>query len=217
MKKGKTEYMLFGTQQRLKRLPQTPPIKVAHRFVSVNFTDSYKYLGLFLTNTLNMSSHIKKSMKTASSRLNLLKRVRYFIDSHTASTIYRSMIIPTMTYCPLVTSSSFTLTQLAHLARLENRAKKIIGNEDLPSVENIHLKRIVTFVFKCLTNDVCENFDNYFHLSSRSSTRLVHLPKVKLELAKKAFYFNGGKCFNSLSRSVRNANNLAHFKRILNA
>ena len=105
-------------------LVKTPPIKVAHRFVSVNFTDSYKYLGLFLTNTLNMSSHIKKSMKTASSRLNLLKRVCYFIDSHTASTIYRSMIIPTMTYCPLVTSSSFTLTQLAHLARLENRAKK---------------------------------------------------------------------------------------------
>ena len=96
LKKGKTEFMIFGTSIRLSRLNH-PPMKLCYRGVSINLTDSYKYLGISINGTLNMSNHFSIALKKASGRVNLLKRVRYFINSETAATINKSMIIPTLT------------------------------------------------------------------------------------------------------------------------
>ena len=57
LKKGKTEFMVFGTKKRLSCL-NNPPIKIQYNNTIINFTISYKYLGLLVNNTLNMSEHI---------------------------------------------------------------------------------------------------------------------------------------------------------------
>ena len=72
-KKGKTEFMIFGTNRRLSCL-NNPPITIQHNNTIINFTTSYKYLGLHINSTLNMSEHVALTLKKVSTRVNLLKK-----------------------------------------------------------------------------------------------------------------------------------------------
>ena len=218
LKKGKTEFMIFGTSIRLSRL-NDPPLNLCNRGVFINQTHSYKYLGISINSTLNMSNHFSMALKKASGRINLLKRVRYFINTNTAATIYKSMIIPTLTYCPLVTSC-VSNTLLGKVEYLEGRARKIISS-DIPSITAIYKKRLCTYVYKCLNGEVCENFIDYFDcinnpVQTRNNGFLVRLPKVRTESAKKGFYFVGAKTFNELPTNIRKAKNLKEFKYLIN-
>ena len=101
-KKGKTaEVMVFGTSSRLSKL-NIPPIQIKHRFSNISYTSSYKYLGLSLNSTLDMSEHVRKSLSKAASRVNLLRKMRSFLDSKTAAKIYNAMILHIVRLPPLV-------------------------------------------------------------------------------------------------------------------
>ena len=63
-KRGKTEITLFGTSKCLCKL-NSPPLKIMNNFQTINYTKSYKYLGLILNETLNMSEHMKVTKKKA--------------------------------------------------------------------------------------------------------------------------------------------------------
>ena len=58
------------------------------------FPTNYKYLGVHLDPTMNLDSHFNKTYKTASGRVNLLRRIRSNIDTLSAELIYRAMIMP---------------------------------------------------------------------------------------------------------------------------
>ena len=63
---------------------------------------------------------------------------------------------------------------------------------------------------------MCQNLLNYFTLiDSKVATRnlgfRIKLPKVKLETAKKGFYFNGGKLYNELPLEIRKSDTLRLF------
>ena len=96
-----------------------PPLKIVNNFETINYTKSYKYQGLILNETLNMSEHMKVTMKKARSRVNLLRRIRPLIDADTASLIFKVMII-------------------------ENRAQKIIGKSLPYSMKNFQKRHIAT-------------------------------------------------------------------------
>ena len=62
-------------------------------------------------------------------------------------------------------------------------------------------------MFKCLNDDV-PNFEDYFELIShgkgtRNNNRILGTPKIKLESAKKAFFYNGAVVYNSLPLEIR--------------
>ena len=98
-KRGKTEVTLFGSSKCLCKL-NNPPLKRVNNFETINYTKSYKNRGLILNETLNMSEHMKVTMKKARSRVNLLRRIRPLIGANTASLIFKVMILPILKYCP---------------------------------------------------------------------------------------------------------------------
>ena len=156
-KKGKTEFMIFGTSIRLSRL-NNPPMNLNYQGISVNNITSYKYLGISLNQTLNMTNHFSSAIKKASNRVNLLKRVRYFIDANAASTIYKSMVIPLLTYCPVVTAC-VSDSLFSRVEMLEKRAQRIVSIRKvvkIPSIASIIEKRCCTLVFKCLKGEVVQ-------------------------------------------------------------
>jgi len=61
-------------------------------------TDQYKYLGVAVDSTLNLNSFFDTCYKKASSRLNLLAKLRYMLNTDASKSIYNSMILPTFTY-----------------------------------------------------------------------------------------------------------------------
>ena len=131
-------------------------------------TYSYKYLGVTLTSSLNMTDHLNATIKKASSRIHLLKKMRRHMDSKTAKLIYQSMIVPILTYCPLSLYGSIPPYLKNRINAMEARAQLIIGNEnEVAKSEIINKKRLCLFVHKCLhTDQFNDHFGDYFTLKN---------------------------------------------------
>ena len=93
--RGKTESMMFGTA---KRLAKQSTLTVMFGFQQVNFTTFYKYLGIHIDPSLNMSTNFTKTLKKASGRLRFLHKIRPFLNLTHAKLIYQSMVLPTLTW-----------------------------------------------------------------------------------------------------------------------
>ena len=199
-------------------MAESTSLQINHQGSIINQTDGYKYLGLALNNTLCMTQHIKSSIKKASSRLNLLKKMRTFMDSKTATTIYQSMILPFLTNCTFATYGATANYLKERTTRLEKRASRIIGKE-VPDTNQIRIKRICSFVQKCLYDEVCEPFQSYFKLKEQKrSTRnysAVVVPRFKLESARYSFYVQGALAFNNLPEEFQKEKDHSTFKTLL--
>ena len=171
---------------------------------------------------LNMSEHVESSLKKAVGRINLLKSMRPLLDSNVAAKIYNVMILPVLTQCPYVTCGSTPVTLENKIKSAENRTQRIIGKSPtIPSLTTVKEKRVVDFVHRCLTkHELCENFENYFTLrSSKINTRnnnvMANLPPVRLEVARKSFYFHGAKIYNNLPIELRREKDYSKFRSLL--
>ena len=84
-------------------------------------------------------------------------------------------------------------------------------------MKNFQKRRIATYVHQCLTNNVCKNFENYFEvieskINTRNNGTLIRLPKVKLEVTRQSFFFQGGYDYNTLPREIRSEKKHKNFK-----
>ena len=121
--KGGKTVTLPGTSKRLCKL-NNPPLKIVNNFETINYT-------IILNETLNMSEHMKVTMKKARSRVNLLRRIRPLIDADTASLIFKVMILPILTYCPYSTFGNIPNYVENKVQNIENRAQRIISKHYL--------------------------------------------------------------------------------------
>ena len=218
-KKGKTEVMVFGTSQKLNKLEETP-IQIMHRNKEIHNTKTYKYLGLNLTCNLNMSDHLNESIKKASARLHLLKKIRAFMDRKTSTLVYQTMITPLLTYCSFSLYGATSPYLKQKIERIESRAEKIIGQQ-VQRNEMITMKRICTYVHKCLhSNNVGAIFDSYFTMknstvNTRNNGTMINIPRINLEIARASFYYQGASLFNKLPKEIRAENDFISFKKKL--
>ena len=104
-----------------------------------------------------------------------------------------------------------------------NKTAKPLGIKllRLPTVENTLMRKACNFVFDCLQGNVCTPFKNYFNFlthnrDTRNCRATVVLPKVKLEFARKSFYFSGANIFNSLPLKTRQTSSRVLFRQYLN-
>ncbi|XP_057296237.1 uncharacterized protein LOC130625190 [Hydractinia symbiolongicarpus] len=190
--------------------------------INHSFTNSYKYLGVKLDQTLSLSEHIESTYKKVRGRLYLLQRIRPQLTIETASTIYKTMLIPVFTNCSIITCYS-TKTYQVKLENLEKRANRIIFKKNVPrkskpvSIKDLLRQRLCLQLFKCVHGDVCENFVNYFEKmtnNTRNKNHLLRLPKIKLESSRKSFFFNGAETFNELPLQIRASTSIEDFVKL---
>ena len=227
LKKGKSEVMLFGTGKRLNLL-QGCQVKLSVNGAPINTTTCYKYLGVHLDPTLNFETHFRKIYKKAAGRVNLLRRIRSNIDSFSAQRIYQSMIMPIFTYCGYI-SLGWSESRKRMMRSIEARSLAIISPKCSPqncdlrilTTDNFLQKRACCFVFDCLNGTACFPFKGYFQrshhnaLTTRNNGKSAKLPRVKLDFARRSFYFLGASIFNSLLLSLGNINSRVLFKKAL--
>ena len=87
------------------------------------------------------------------------------MDNTTANTIYRTMILPTYTYCGIL-QLKLSNTQISRLSSFHSRSLRIVygdktAGKGLMQVINAKKLRACKFVWKCLDKDTCDNFQNY--------------------------------------------------------
>ena len=145
LKPGKTELLLFGTNQRLAKIPKN--LEVIYNHQVINVTISYKYLGVELTSSLNLNCQFDGNYKKVLSRLKALHHLKRLLANKSAKNFFSLMVLPTLSYCSLL-KPSFSNTQVKKLRSLGRRSKLLMNNFD-PNIVNLLKKRVI-FVYDVL-------------------------------------------------------------------
>ena len=218
LKKGKTEAMLFGSSKRLSTVKKSLEVKFNNETIKV--TTSYKYLGVELDPALTLNQHFNNSYKKSTGRLHLLEKLRSQLDNKSAALIYNSMVLPIITYCCLISLHS-TRTQINKLTSIDNRARNIVNREqanivNITSINSFKQRQACKFVRKCIDNNICENFHQYFTKinhgkHTRNNEFSLKLPAVRTEFAKKSTFFMAAQIYNKLPLDIRKIENFEQF------
>ena len=135
--------------------PKGLNITFAHK--NIQYTASYKYLGIEVGSTLNLNSYLDSIYKKSTSRLRILYKIRPFMNAKCAKTLYQSMILPLLTYCR---------TLQLKLDSFHQRALRVINcNETVPSAPVLNKIHALMLVQECLHGEVCSNFKDYFEIA----------------------------------------------------
>lgn len=116
---NKTKAVFFSKRR------HRPDTQILHNETDIPWTDEAKYLGVTLDRKLTWNSHTTKITNTANNRyqalLPLLNR-RSKLNPHTKARIYKSIILPTLTYSP----STWCFAATTHLNKLQTTQNKIL-------------------------------------------------------------------------------------------
>ena len=172
-------------------------LKVKYLHHTFNVTTSYRYLGVDIHSSLTFNDFFMTSYKKATGRLHLLNKLQFQLDAKAAVTIYRSLIIPVLTYCSvlsLITSREQTISSL----QIHVSPELLIDMLIKPIQFHYHLPHACLFVRKCTDGKLCENFAEYFNLLShekrtRNASISLNLQSVRTEISKRSVYFSGAK------------------------
>ena len=211
----KTEFMMFGTRQRLAR-QNCDGTDISLNGQSVKHADTFKYLGVVLDDTLSFNDHVDYVRMKVSKLLGMFTRIRPLITLEAANRLYKAMVLPVLDYCDAVWHECGQGNS-AKIERLQRRAARIVY---FKAASNLSTDQIITklgwkplysrrqenilrFVNQCIANRVPRYLFNYFNVrnhdspryKTRSSNGLI-LEKVNLECTKRAFFYKGATIFN---------------------
>ncbi len=214
--------MLFGTQAKLRRIEESLHVKIGDN--TIDNVDHFKYLGVWLDQSLTWSVHIEKITKTVDKRVGVLRRIRSVLPQHTLNLLYKSLILPHFDYCDAVWGNSAKVF-LSKLDTIQNSAGKAIlflprrtsthiilstlGWEPLSARRNFHLN---VLVYKSLTSTLPPQLGNVFNYAatahsyntrSGSQGNLVP-PLPKTNSGKRKFAARGVNSFNHLPLTLKN-------------
>ena len=193
--KGKTEAMIFGTAKCLAILNRALKVKYQHH--TVNITTSYRYFGVDIDSSLTFNNYFMTSYKKATGRLHLLNKLRFQLDTKAAVTIYRSSIIPVLTYCSVLSIFDNKL-RADRLRSIDSRVTRIVNRHvdqahtvSLPSITLIKKKHACLFVCKYIDGKFSENFAEFSSLLShekrtRNNSISLNLQSIRTQFLKRS-------------------------------
>ena len=222
LKKGKTEFLLFGTAKRLSK-ESSSPINRKINGEPVNQTKQYSYLGVLLDHHLNFREQVRTVYQRASNRLKLFKRVRHNLTTYAAERVYLNMIQPIITYCPSVYLGLPTYLK-EKLQSIQDQGKKIVLSKRTvvkwKSISEIISQKIVWDVHKAIQRVSPPVFHNYFQVldhgkNTRGDGNSLIVPRIKTEAGRKTFKFQGCSLFNKLPKDIKTEKSVVRFKQKL--
>ena len=208
LNKSKTECVLFGTASRLSTVTSFS-IYVSGSLIER--VSEFKYLGVVLDKSLSWTAHVKYILGKAEKRVGMLSRIRTNVTTDTAHLIYKSFILPVIDYSDTVWNCCGKVNS-DNLEKLHRRAAHLIVRNQcsdaalqslaMESLENRRKKHVYRSVTKCMIGKFPQFFINYFNYNREITGRqtrqsnLLHLPRVRTEVAKKSFFYSGAQIFD---------------------
>ena len=99
----KTQYMTFGSRSKLKEIPK---LSLNIEGVPLEKTLNYTYLGVTLDEQLNFEQHARNLIKRVSDKTYQLRRLRRFLNTKAALSVYKNMILTILEYGDIFISST---------------------------------------------------------------------------------------------------------------
>ena len=209
LNKKKTECVLFRTGARLNSVQD---FTVYVKGTPITQVLEYKFLGVTLNETLSWNAHVSSILSKAGKRIGMLGRIRSNITINTTNRIYKSFIIPVLEYYDTVWNCCLELLNSDSLEKLQRRTARIVtrdfSSDDVMkclayhSLEVRRQEHVYKLVKRCISRKSPQFFHDYFVFNRDKISRvtrqskLLHLPKVRTESAKKSFYFSGCVIYN---------------------
>ena len=136
----------------------------------IRTSDSLKFLGVTLDNKLNFNEHINDVCNKASQRVGVIMRLRNLIPTMAKLVLFKSAILPYLTYCHLVWASD-----TCRLERIQERGLRAVYKDtkssyhqlwnraNLPTLLNRRLQDICVLMYKVKHTKMCsETITNIF-------------------------------------------------------
>ena len=120
----KTEFMTFGTRQRLAK-QKCDETDISLNGQSIKHTDTFKYLGVVLDDTLSFNDHVDYVRTKVSKILGMFSRIRPSLTLEAANRLYKAMVLPVLDYCDAVWHECGQGNS-DKMERLQRRAARII-------------------------------------------------------------------------------------------
>jgi hypothetical protein len=227
---GKSDSIYIGTSVQTSKISRAGAVMSE---TSIPLSGTVRSLGVLLDQRLSLEDHVKNVCRVCNYHIKGLRSLRTSLDSSTAETIGRSIVMSRLDYCNslLIGTSRRNIHRLQmvqnNLARVvsgvnfrENVHQVLTALHWLPVEQRIKFK-VNVLVFKsrinCLPDYLSKDLTLYSSVrpirSGLQNTYVV--PRVKNEIAKHSFSYAGPKQWNDLPDSIRSISSLPVFKKQL--
>ena len=212
----KTEFMTLGTSKRPGR-QKCHEIDISLNGQSIKHTDTFKYLGVVLDDTLSFNDLMDYVRMKVSKILRMFSRIRPSLTLSAANRLYKAIVLPVLDYCDAVwhECGQGNCDKIERLQRRDARivyfkaasklsTDQIMTKLDLEPRYYTRWTHILRFVNECISNRVPRYLFNYFNVRNRDihrhktrNNKDLILEKVNLKCTKRAFFYKGAKIFNN--------------------
>ena len=219
----KTEFMLFGSQTKLSKLEKNICIELEQFKISQVYT--YRYLGVWLDPTLNWKEHVTKTSKKIGSRIALLGRSKRYLPLEGRKLLANALILPLFEYCCNAWSHCSQKVVDIIVKQHKKMARVIVGaNVRTPTQQIFNTLKWVDIrnrwnFSKCkMIYSVFETLSPLYILQMFTKSQSLHnhrtrsaenvgliLPKIKTQMGKQSYSYEGAALWNSLPNHIRNA------------
>ena len=163
---SKTEAIIFGTNQRLKKIDKTVGIRIAGS--SVKFSDHIKLLGVTIDSSLTFDRYVSNIVRDCNYHTRALRQIRHFISQETADTVGSAIVGSRLDYCNslLYGTSEKNLKKLQstqnRLARVVLRAPPLSSATDLRfKLHWLPVEKRIIHKLSCLTFNAKKGIPGY--------------------------------------------------------
>ena len=132
---------------------------------------------------LKWNHHIDHLTAIISRNIGIMNRSKFFLDKHSLTLLYNTLVLPYINYCCLVWGFTFP-TYLHRIELLQKRAVRIIENQHrlahtgpifqnlkLLKVQDIAKQQLILVMHRKLTSNLPVDIDFLFHILDPSLTR----------------------------------------------
>ena len=201
--------------------------------VSLEWVNSFKYLGVYINRHLSWSDHTAIASHKAFKILNLLRRSMYRCSKTSKKMAFTALVRPHLEYCAPVWSPHYAKDK-ATLERVQKRAAHWICSKwdrDLhkwsksyaqarnelhwPSVHQCHTLLICCQMYKIIKSPDCIDFNLYFSYASRISRHhslTLSCIHSRVNSFRYSFFVNTPFLWNSFSSDIVDCPSYTSFK-----
>ena len=180
----------------------------------------FKFLGVYINDTLTWYDHIDKLCSKVTRSLHLLRRLSWFLPKNLLLLFLKSYILPSFDYCDIVWSgctkqqslcleSLLTIGCRIVLHRNRNSSASAVRKElGLPTLASRRKLHLAQMMFKCLSSRSPTYLSDLFPLSTshhftRASSSKLNLPSFRTSMGQKSFSFLGASLWRTLPPEIR--------------
>lgn len=184
---------------------------------------------------MNLKTHVKNCVKTASHNLYRLRRIRKYLNKETASKLVNAFITCRLDYCNSILYK-LPVVNLIKLQNIQNSAARLITHTNYhshitPVLKELHWLPITTRIkfkillltFKCLKNGEPQYLQNLLSQKmseneySLRTSRKGNLREIRTNLSygDRSFAASAPKLWNSLPNEIKCEDSITKFKKKL--